>query len=96
MAFTVQLALPDLPAGNAVFRAWRVQTGIYNTWDTPIANVAVGEETYKLICNMPVVVEQTFVSAGDDITRGLIVAQVLAEGDEIPNGRPYARLELDA
>ncbi len=92
MPFRVELKMPALSNG-AIVEQWLVPTNEYVGRDRPILSLKMGDRSHVLVCNMPVVVLDRAVTPGSSITTGGLVAVVEAEGDEIPYGRPHARIE---
>jgi len=88
----VEIRMPEYEGVDAQLREWLVPTGVYVTWNCPIAHVTVDDELHRLICNMPIVLEERKVSSGK-VTPNQLLARAAAEGDEIPYGRPYSRIE---
>lgn len=84
--------MPALSNGATVDQ-WLVPTNEYVGWDRPILSLKIGDRSSVPVCNMPVVILDRAVTPGSPITTGGSVAVIEAEGDEIPYGRPYARIE---
>ncbi len=95
MSFEVEIRMPETGSDQTVILAeWLAQPGEYLGWNRPLLRVSIGATSPHVICNMPVVVLERRLDVGVGATSDDLLAFAKAEGDEIPYGKPYARLEF--
>lgn len=90
----VEVRMPEMD-GNFDIRLqeWLVPVGKLVVRDKPVARLLVNGQAHHLSCNMDVVIEEMTTAEGEAIAASQVLARAMAEGHEIPYGRPYTRLE---
>ena len=86
--------MPSLPDGQpAVFDRWLASVGVFVEPNKPIAIVLFSGRRHQLYSNMAVMIHDISSQAAGTIEADQLMCLALAEGDAIPYGQPYARLE---
>ena len=92
----VEIQLPELGGDFSAFlQRWLVPIGVLVSRDEPIARITVNGQPHQVSCNMDVVIEERLAAVGEALAANQLLARALAEGTEIPYGRPFARLLRD-
>jgi hypothetical protein len=101
MPFYGHIGIPD-PATQTTFENkyvsgticdWSVSEGTFTKPEQRIGTVDIGGRRYGLIICFPALIEKLYTTAGSAVADDDFILKWMADGDSIPYGRAYFRLE---
>lgn len=91
MPFYYELNLPQLPCSDSDqvrFHCWLVEPDSMVEAGHPIALVECGGNTTEILTTGPGLVSSLISKPGDPLSTGQAFAEMLADGEAVPYGRP--------
>lgn len=83
---------PDKTVAGTV-RSWSVAEGAFAQPDQELGTVDVGGKTYGLVICFPALIDRLYAAVGSSVPADDFILKWIADGEDIPYGRSYFRLE---
>ena len=80
---------------SGTLREWSVKERDFTAIDQRIGLVDVGGKIYRVIICFPALIDKLYVAAGSTVAADDFILKWIADGESIPYGRAYFRLEPD-
>ena len=84
---------PDKAVAGSI-RKWSVMEGEFVSPNQTIGTVEVGDKIYRLVVCFPALIRRLCAVEGSAINADDLILEWAADGESIPYGRNYFRLEL--
>ena len=99
MPFYGYTGIPDPLAPNktvaGTVRKWSVKEGNFTSPDQRIGIVDVAGKDYGLVICFPALIEKLHSKEGSTVAEDGLILKWIADGENIPYGRAYFRLEAE-
>ena len=94
MGFSCIINAPDAFSGQSmILEQWLLPVGGWMERGEVVFSLRSGDAVVRFVSNMPGVLYEQSIPAGDEVTPDRPIAKAEVDGDEIPYGRPYVSEE---